>query len=103
VIPVEFIEHPSIGQPVIVNLIRDQDDDVEEVTVQPKERLGQSDYGYDTPWLETIRAYIIDGKLPPEKWAVCKIRTQAARFVTVDGEIYKWKFSGPLMTCLEGE
>ena len=49
VIPVEFIEHPSIGPPVIVNLIRDQDDDVEEVAVQPEERSEQSDYGCDTP------------------------------------------------------
>ena len=31
VIPVEFIEHPSIGPPNVINLIGDQDDDVEEV------------------------------------------------------------------------
>ncbi|XP_048605726.1 uncharacterized protein LOC125583168 [Brassica napus] len=103
VIPVEFIEHPSIGPPIVINLIGDQDDDVEEIAVQLEERSEQSDYGCDTPWLETIRAYIIDGKLPPEKWAARKIRTQAARYVTVDGEIYKWKFFGPLMKCLEGE
>ncbi|WZZ27565.1 hypothetical protein YC2023_010966 [Brassica napus] len=103
VIPVEFIEHPSIGPPIVVNLIRDQDYGVEEAAGQPKERLEQSGYGYDTPWLETIRAYITDGKLPPEKWAARKIRMQATRYVTVDGEIYKWKLSGPLMTCLEGE
>ncbi|XP_048622695.1 uncharacterized protein LOC106349815 [Brassica napus] len=103
VIPVEFIEHPSIEPPIVINLIRDQDDDVDEVARQPDERSEQSDYGYDTPWLETIRAYITDGKLPPKKWAAGKIRTQAARYVTVNGEIYKWKLSGPLMTCLEGE
>ncbi|XP_018453822.2 uncharacterized protein LOC108824963 [Raphanus sativus] len=45
----------------------------------------------------------LNGKLPPEKWTARKIRTQAARYVTVDGEIYKWKFSRPLMTCLEGD
>lgn len=38
-----------------------------------------------------------------KNWAARKIRTQAARHVTVDREIYKWRFSGPLMTCLEGE
>ena len=101
VIPVEFIEHPSIGPPIVVNLIESQDDEEEEVTIQPQSE--QSDYGCDTPWLETIRDYIINGHLPTEKWAARKVRTQAARYVTVDGEIYKWRFSGPLMTCLEGE
>ncbi|XP_018453716.2 uncharacterized protein LOC108824836 [Raphanus sativus] len=100
VIPVEFIEHPSIGPPVIINLI--QDDNEEEIAVESEETPEQNEYGCDSPWLEAIRAYIIDGKLPPEKWAARKIRTQATRYVTVDGEIYKWKFSGPLMTCLEG-
>ncbi|XP_056864046.1 uncharacterized protein LOC130511189 [Raphanus sativus] len=100
VIPVEFIEHPSIGSPVVINLI--QDDNEEEIAVESEETPEQNEYGCDTPWLEAIRAYIIDGKLPPEKWAARKVRTQAACYVTVDGEIYKWKFSGPLMTCLEG-
>ncbi|XP_018463421.1 uncharacterized protein LOC108834587 [Raphanus sativus] len=100
VIPVEFIEHPSIGPPVIINLIRD--DNEEEIAVESEETPEQNEYGCDTPWLEAIRAYIIDGKLSLEKWAARKVRTQAARYVTVDGEIYKWKFSGPLMTCLEG-
>ena len=38
VIPVEFIEHLSIGSPVIINLIGYQDNDVEEIAVQPEER-----------------------------------------------------------------
>ncbi|WZZ45725.1 hypothetical protein YC2023_041995 [Brassica napus] len=101
VIPVEFIKHPSIGPPIVVNLIEGQDDEEEEVTIQPQSE--QSDYGSDTPWLQKIRDYIINGHLPTEKWASRKVRTQAARYATVDGEIYKWRFSGPLMTCLEGE
>ncbi|KAF2587181.1 hypothetical protein F2Q70_00036480 [Brassica cretica] len=47
VIPVEFIEHPSIGPPIVVNLIEGQDDKEEEVTIQPQSE--QSDYGCDTP------------------------------------------------------
>ena len=57
-IPVEFIEHPSIGPPIVVNLIEGQDDEEEEVTIQPQSE--QSDYGCDTPWLQKIRDYIID-------------------------------------------
>ena len=71
VIPVEFIEHPSIGPPIFVNLIEGQDDEEKEVTVQPQSE--KSDYGYDTPWLQTIREYIIDGQLPTEKWAARKV------------------------------
>ena len=84
---VKFIEHQSIGPPVVINLIRDQVEDVEVIAVQPEERSEQSDYGCDTPWLETIPSHIIDGKLPPRKWAARKIRTQSARYVKVDGEI----------------
>ncbi|XP_013601258.1 PREDICTED: uncharacterized protein LOC106308666 [Brassica oleracea var. oleracea] len=103
VIPVEFIEHPSIGPPVVANLARAQIENAEEVEDPPEENVDQSEYGCDSPWLEQIRAYIINGTLPTEKLAARKIKTQAARYVTVEGEIYKWRFSGPLMTCAEGE
>ncbi|XP_048622631.1 uncharacterized protein LOC125591812 [Brassica napus] len=103
VIPVEFIKHPSIGPPVVANLIRAQIKNAEDVEDPPEENVDQSEYGCDSPWLEPIRAYIINGTLPTEKWAAHKIMTQAARYVTVEGEIYKWRFSGPLMTCAEGE
>ena len=58
VIPVEFIEHPSIGPPIVVNLIEGQDDEEEIIIPPPSE---QSGYGCDTPWLQTIRDYIVDG------------------------------------------
>ncbi|XP_013617539.1 PREDICTED: uncharacterized protein LOC106324062 [Brassica oleracea var. oleracea] len=97
VIPVEFIEHPSIRPPVVANLIRPQIKNAEEVKDPPEEN------GCDSPWLEPIREYIINRTLPTENCAAYKINTQAARYVTVEGEIYKWRFSGPLMTCAEGE
>ena len=78
VIPVEFIEHPSIGPPVVANLIRAQIKNTEEVEDPPEENVDQSEYGCDSPWLEPIRAYIINGTLPTEKWAARKIKTQAA-------------------------
>ena len=34
VIPVEFIEHPSIGPPVIINLMDSSDGDPDEINVQ---------------------------------------------------------------------
>ena len=65
VIPVELIENPSIGPPIVVNLIEGQYDVEEEVTIRPQS--DQSYYGCDTPWLQTIRDYIINGHLPTEK------------------------------------
>ena len=89
VIPAEFIEHPSIGPPVVANLIRAQIKNAEEVEDPPEENMDQSEYGCNSPWLEPIRAYIINETLSTEKWAARKIKTQAARYVTVEGEIYK--------------
>ena len=54
VIHVEFIEHPSIGPPIIVNLINSQDGDIDEVNLHPEESAEQSEYGCDKPWLGTI-------------------------------------------------
>ncbi|XP_048599750.1 uncharacterized protein LOC125579891 [Brassica napus] len=79
VIPMEFFEHPCIGPPVIANLIRGQIEDAEEIEDPPEGNMDQSEYGCDSPWLEPIRAYIVDRMLPAEKWA--------ARYVTVEGEI----------------
>ena len=101
--PVEFVQHPSIGPAVIINLIESPDGDPDEVNVQATKDLEQSEYGFDKPWTETILAYITDGKLPAEKWAARKIKTQSARYVLVEEELYKWRFFGPLMTCVEGE
>ena len=50
VIPVEFIEHPSIGPPVVINLIDSPDGDPDEVDVKATKDLEQSDYGFDKPW-----------------------------------------------------
>ncbi|XP_048599943.1 uncharacterized protein LOC125580038 [Brassica napus] len=89
VIPIDFIEHPSIGPPVVANLIRAQIENAEEFEDPPEENVDQSEYGCDSPWIEPIRAYIINRTLPTEKWAARKIKAQAARYVKVEGEIYK--------------
>jgi len=41
--------------------------------------------------------------LPSDKWEARKLKAQAARFVLVDEKLYKWRLSGPLMTCVEKE
>ena len=86
-IPVEFIENRSIGPPIIINLIDSPDGDPDEIDVQATQDSDQYDYRFDKPWTETILAYIADEKLPTEKWAARKIKTQSARYVLVDGEL----------------
>ncbi|XP_013624534.1 PREDICTED: uncharacterized protein LOC106330640 [Brassica oleracea var. oleracea] len=89
VIPVEFIEHPRIGLPFIIKLIDSPDGDADEINVQAIQDSEQSEYIFDKPWTETILAYIADEKIPTEKWAAQKINIQSARYVLVDGELYK--------------
>ncbi|XP_024014521.1 uncharacterized protein LOC112088471 [Eutrema salsugineum] len=62
----------------------------------------EPEYGCDKEWLGAIRVYIADGEVPTDKWEARKLKAQAARYVLVDGEVFKWRFSGPLMTYVEG-
>ena len=50
VIPVEFIEHPRIGLPFIINLIDSPDGDADEINVQAIQDSEQSEYVFDKPW-----------------------------------------------------
>ncbi|KFK24085.1 hypothetical protein AALP_AAs60550U000200 [Arabis alpina] len=79
--------------------LKDHDQD----TSVPMETDGEPEYGYDKPWMDQIRAYIVSGELPSNKWAARKVQKQAARYVLLDGNIYRWGFSGPLLTCVEGQ
>ncbi|KAF8113280.1 hypothetical protein N665_0052s0003 [Sinapis alba] len=94
VIPMEFIEHPSIGPPIVVNLIDPQDDDAEKIDTQPGKEHEKIEYGFNKPWMQTILSYIADKTLPTEKWVAQKIKAQLARYILVEGELYKWRFSG---------
>lgn len=73
VIPVEFIEHPSIEPPNIMYIIQSQVGDTDKINLPSEENSVQPEFVCDKPWLETIRAYITDEELPtengwPEKW-----------------------------------
>ncbi|KFK22510.1 hypothetical protein AALP_AAs72877U000100, partial [Arabis alpina] len=61
-----------------------------------------TEYSCDKPWMDQIRGYIADGELPKDKWAARKLRAHAARYVLLDGNVFKWRLSGPLLVCVEG-
>ncbi|KFK24790.1 hypothetical protein AALP_AA8G025400 [Arabis alpina] len=52
---------------------------------------GEPEYGCDKPWMDQIRAYIVSGKLPSNKWAARKLQKQAARYVLLDENIYRFE------------
>ncbi|KFK22098.1 hypothetical protein AALP_AAs40836U000100, partial [Arabis alpina] len=100
--------HPPLATPITDaenapdadNLsLKDRDQD----TSVPMETDGEPEYGCDKPWMDQIRAYIVSGKLPSNKWAARKLQKQAARYVLLDENIYRCGFSGPLLTCVEGQ
>ncbi|KFK21891.1 hypothetical protein AALP_AAs62360U000100 [Arabis alpina] len=41
-------------------------------TTIPMDMDDEPEYGCDKPWLDQIRAYIVDGELPKSKWAARK-------------------------------
>ncbi|XP_024016193.1 uncharacterized protein LOC112089676 [Eutrema salsugineum] len=104
-IPVEFIERPSIEEVEGVRLINPPEQEPEDDEAFPMHEdtsPAEPEYGCDKEWLGAIRMYIADGEVPTDKWEARKLKAQAARYVLVDGEVFKWRFSGPLMTCVEG-
>ncbi|XP_024013993.1 uncharacterized protein LOC112088072 [Eutrema salsugineum] len=104
-IPVEFIERPSIEEVEEVRLINPPEEEPENgeaIVMDEDASLAELEYGCDKEWLGAIQVYFADGEVPFDKWEARKLRAQAARYVLVDGEVFKWRFSGPLMTCVEG-
>ncbi|XP_024016116.1 uncharacterized protein LOC112089278 [Eutrema salsugineum] len=104
-IPVEFIERPSIEEVEGVRLINPPEQEQEDDEAFPMDEdasPAEPEYGCDKEWLGAIRMYIAVGEVPTDKWEARKLKAQATRYVLVDGEVFKWRFSGPLMTCVEG-
>ncbi|XP_024011258.1 uncharacterized protein LOC112086525 [Eutrema salsugineum] len=104
-IPVEFIERPSIeevGGVRLINPPEQEPEDDEAIPMEEDASPAEPEYGCDKERLGAIRVYIADGEVPTDKREARKLKAQTARYVLVDGEVFKWRFSGPFMTCVEG-
>ncbi|XP_058106923.1 uncharacterized protein LOC131250658 [Magnolia sinica] len=79
IIPVEFIEHPSIDQTEkqAVNLVSDA-----------------------PSWMDPIYSYLTFGEVPSDKLEVKRLRIRAARYIVLDGILYKKGHSQPYLRCL---
>ena len=51
-------------------------------------------------WLEPIYKYIEHGEQPDDKMQAKKLRIRSARYVVMDGVLYRRSFSQPLLRCL---
>ncbi|XP_058084023.1 uncharacterized protein LOC131231740 [Magnolia sinica] len=79
IVLVEIIEHPSIDQ-------------AEKKTVNP----GQATLS----WMDPIFNYLTSGEIPSDKLEVRCLRVRPARYVVLDGILYKKGHSQPYLRCL---
>ena len=54
-------------------------------------------------WLTPIVQYLKDGVLPKDKRKVRLLRLKAARYMIYDDQLYKRRFSTPLLKCVDLE
>lgn len=78
-IPIATIPKPSIMRP-----------EVKEIATTDRRAI----------WMEPIEKYLINRELPADKNEARKVRLRAARYLFVDGELYKRGFFLPLLKCL---
>jgi hypothetical protein len=53
-------------------------------------------------WASDVIKYLKDRKLPGDKMYSHKVRVQSARYMIVDGVLYRRGYSHPLLKCLFG-
>ncbi|WZZ78064.1 hypothetical protein YC2023_098636 [Brassica napus] len=54
-------------------------------------------------WRTEFINYLVDRKLPPEKWIARRLKTRSAHNVGVDGELHRWTATKVLLKCINGE
>lgn len=55
--------------------------------------------GNSPRWVDDIIRYLKAGELPTSWEEARKVRSRATRFTLIDGKLYKWCFSIPLLRC----
>ena len=59
--------------------------------------------GSEPSWMDPIRDYLIDGRLPDDLKEAAKTRTRSTRFTNHKGSLYKRGFFTPILKCIAGK
>lgn len=99
-IPINRIERPSINlslnQTSIVSPVTEATSTEEDSTTEQAQASAPD-------WRKKIIDYLIDGKLPPEKWVARRLKPQSAYYVFIEGNLHRWTATKVLLKFLHGE
>ena len=54
-------------------------------------------------WITPYQRYLADGVLPVDSAEARKIKKSSSKFTLIDGELYRFGFTHPLLVCVHGE
>ena len=54
-------------------------------------------------WITPYQRYLADGVLPVDSTEARKIKKSSSKFTLIDGELYSFGFTHPLLVCVHGE
>ena len=54
-------------------------------------------------WVTQYKRCLADGLLPLDPTEARKIKKNASKFTMIDGELYRFGFTHPLLECVHGE
>jgi len=54
-------------------------------------------------WITPYQRYLADGVLPIDSTEVRKMKKSSSKFTLIDGELYRFGFTNPLLVCVHGE
>ncbi|WZZ49948.1 hypothetical protein YC2023_050055 [Brassica napus] len=97
-IPIHKIDKPSIDLPPNETTV------VASITeATPMDQVLEAESADATDWRTEFIDYLVDGKLPPEKWIARRLKTRSAHYVVLDGELHRWTATKVLLKCINGE
>ncbi|XP_013723743.1 uncharacterized protein LOC106427565 [Brassica napus] len=96
-IPIHKIDKPSI------DLTPNETAVVAPITeATPVEQVLEEVSDDATDWKTEFIDYLVDRKLPPEKWIARWLKTRSAHYVILDGELHRWTATKVLLKCING-
>ncbi|XP_024010360.1 uncharacterized protein LOC112085381 [Eutrema salsugineum] len=53
-------------------------------------------------WTVELREYLLNGKVPNDKWAARRLKVRAAHYTMHNDKLFHWSASGVLLACVSG-